>query len=197
MTSTQQLEPQKDTASPAVTEETSPAESGSLHLGRAVGSIARRLDPANETLSTGERAELRRISPEKPFTPTLWRILYELDRGDAPGWIRQAEWERRWATLLMCMAHCPGLHDCDVPLGRGLAKAGWSELRFTRLLRAEGDGLETDLRRVAQYLKNKPQAIDWTDIAQLLFYQSGETGEGIRLSIARTYYRTLYTQEQE
>jgi len=198
MTSTVQPEPLKERRSRQTTEGAIPATNGSsLDLGRAVGAIARRLDPQSGALSRGESAELRRISPGKPFTPTLWRILYELDRADAPGWINQAEWERRWATLLMCMAYCPGLHDYHVPLGSGLAKAGWSELRFARLLRAEREGLEIGLRRMAQYLSSKTQPVDWTDVARLLFYQKGDTGEDIRLSIARTYYRTVYAQQQE
>jgi len=169
---------------------------GSLELGRAVGSIARRLAPESGVLSSGERAELRRISTSQPFTPVLWRVLLDLDRSDAPRWISQSEWERRWATLLMCMAHCPGLHDYGIPFGRGLAEAGWSELRFTRLLRAEGDGLETRLRRVAQYLSSNMQPVDWTDVARLLFYQSGQTSEEIRLGIAREYYRALHIQQE-
>lgn len=176
-----------DTANPAETERPS--------LGRSVGSAARLLE--SDALSTGDRAELRRISPDAPFTPALWQTLHRLGQHEAPGWIGQSRWERRWATLLMGMAFCTGFHDYGTPLGRALARAGWSELRFVRLLRADGETLEAHLRRVAQYLASKNQPANWADVANLLFYQSGETAEDIRLSIARSYYGARYAAEKE
>lgn len=183
--------------SPAPQNTAAEDESTTFDLGRAVGKIAGFLHPESGALSTGERAELRRISPDQPFTPALWKMLLALGRADAPSRLRQPEWERRWATLMMGMAFCAGLHDFDVPLGRALAEAGWSELRLTRLLRAEGEALETEVRRLAQYLGSKSERADWTGIARLLFYQSGQIAAEIRLEIARTYYRTLYAQQEK
>jgi CRISPR system Cascade subunit CasB len=64
-------------------------------------------------------------------------------------------------------------------------------------MEADADTLPDLLRRVAQYLASKQQAANWDDVRRLLFYQSGETAEDIRLDIARPYYRTLYAQENE
>lgn len=167
-------------------------------LGKSVGQAAGLL--GSERLSNGDRAALRRISPDAPFTPALWKVLHRLNQHDAPGWIGQETWERRWATLLMGMAFCvspsSNLHEYDVPLGEALLNAGWSELRFVRLLRSEGEALEVELRRVAQYLASKSQPANWSDVAYLLFYQTGDTGEDIRLSIARDYYGARYAEEQ-
>lgn len=165
-----------------------------LNLGKAVGKIAGLLKQEG-ALSTGDIADLRRISPDQPFTPALWRILQMLEIHESPKWISQKQWERRWATLMMGMAHCAGLHEYEVPLGRALAEAGWSELRFVQLMRADDETLETTLRRVAQYLASKNQPANWTDVARLLFYQSGDAGEDIRLSISRSYYTMLYKKE--
>jgi len=178
-----------------ITEMTSET-SEKIEYGKIVGSIASMMKKEG-ALSTGEMADLRRISPDQPFTPALWRILLMLDLDNPPGWISRETWERRWATLFMGMAHCAGLHNFDIPLGRALAEAGWSDLRFVQLMRATDETLETHLRRVAQFLAGKNQGANWTDVARLLFYQSGETSEKVRLSISRDYYSMLYKKEQE
>lgn len=187
---------EKDTDAGNQQSPTSSTESG-FNLGKAVGSIASRMQPGDSRLSSGDIAELRRISPEAPFTPALWRVLLSLDLADSPGWIRQETWERRWATLMMGMAYCAGLHEFEVPLGRALLNAGWSELRFVRLLRSQGEALEIEVRRVAQFLASKAQPTNWTDVANLLFYQSGESGENIRLGISRSYYTAQYAAEKQ
>jgi len=167
-----------------------------IEYGKIVGRVAA-LMQQNGALSTGEMADLRRIYPDQPFTPALWRLLLMLDLDDSPGWIRQEQWERRWATLFMGMAHCAGLHSYDTSLGEALAEAGWSELRFVQLMRAKDETLETHLRRVSQFLANKNQEANWTDVARLLFSQTGETGEKARLSISRNYYSKIYKNEQK
>ena len=173
------------------------SEDDPISPSQAVGRAAGMLDPDTGHLPNGDRAALRRIDPDTPVTPTLWKVLFELDQGDSPDWIGQTTWEKRWATLLMGMAHCAGLHDYNVPLGQALAKAGWAETRFVRLLEAGDETLPILLRRMAQYLASKQQPANWDDARRLLFYQSGDTAEDIRLSIARPYYRTLHAQDDE
>ena len=164
----------------------------------AVGRAAGMLDPENEKgLSNADEAALRRIDPDTPVTPTLWKVLFDLEQDEAPDGVDQTTWEQRWATLLMGMAHCAGLHDYDVSLGQALAEATWSETRFVRLLEADDETLPVLLRRMAQYLASKQQPANWDDVRQLLFVQSGEAAEDVRLRIARPYYRTLHAQEQD
>lgn len=173
-----------------------PESSNRIEYGKIVGKVAIMMQQ-DGALSTGEKADLRRVSPDQPFTPALWRILMMLDLDHSPGWIRQEQWERRWATLFMGMAHCAGLHSYDTSLGEALAEAGWSELRFVQLMRAKDETLETHLRRVAQFLAGKNQKANWTDAARLLFFQSREADEKVRLSISRDYYSKLYKKEQK
>ncbi len=188
------MPPSPDTEIPAETE-TSTDEP--ISSSQAVGRAAGMLHPEEGSLPNGDRAALRRIDPDTPVTPTLWKVLIELDQGDAPDWISQTKWEQRWATLLMGMAHCAGLHDYDVPLGQALAEAGWAETRFVRLMEADDETLPVLLRRMAQYLASKQQPANWDDVRTLLFYQFGDTAEDIRLSIARPYYRTLHAEESD
>lgn len=163
---------------------------------QAVGRAAGMLHPEDGSLSNGDRAALRRIELDQPVTPTLWKVLFALDQDESPDGISETKWEQRWATLLMGMTHCAGLHDYDVPLGQALAEAGWAETRFVRLMEAD-ETLPVLLRRMAQYLASKQQAANWDDVRRLLFYQSGDTAEDIRLHIARPYYRTLYAKDED
>ena len=208
------------TPSDAATEDAPPREKKRPRIGSSVGSAARML--GGDVLGNGDRAALRRISPEAPFTPALWKMLYDLEQQDPPGWFgpgarrneRQHAWERRWATLLMGMAFCARpqeseprkqhLHDYETALGAALFEAGWSELRLTRLLRSTGEGLEVELRRVAQRLDSASQLANWLDVANLLFNQPDDASpkardfaEKHRLSVARSYYRVRHEQESD
>ena len=173
------------------------------NLASAVGSVARMLDPdtkdSKKKLPSGDRAALRRINTDAPVTPALWKVLHHLGIPDPdPQYdTSEARHERNWGLLLMGMAHCAGLHDYDVPLGKALALAGWSELRFTRLMEADNETLPALMRRMAQYLASKQQPANWADVAYLLFTRDSEKMEATRLDIARAYYSTLYQQEQD
>lgn len=163
----------------------------------AIGKIAGCVRSDSHVLSTGELAQLRRISPDNPYAPVLWRVLLDLGLDTSPAWINQNLWERRWATIMMGMAITSDLHDYSTPLGRALAESGWSQIRFVRLLRADGETLEKTVRQVARYLSSKNQKANWTDVAKLIFHQTGDAAESIRLTIARTYYGALYAIQRE
>ena len=188
------MPPSPDTDSPR---ESKTSSDESISPSQAVGRVAGMLHPETGRLPNGDRAALRRIDLDQPITPTLWKVLFALDQDESPDWISETKWEQRWATLLMGMAHCAGLHDYNVPLGQALAEAGWAETRFVRLMEADDETLPVLLRRMAQYLASKQQPANWDDVRRLLFYQSGETAEDIRLQIARPYYRTLHAQDED
>jgi CRISPR system Cascade subunit CasB len=163
---------------------------------RSIGKMAKMM-ATEGALSTGALAELRRISPENPFTPALWNLLLDLDEAEPWGDLDRAVYERRMATLAMGMAICAGLHNYKVPLGRALAEAGWSKLRFVRLMEARGETLEKHARRMAQYLSSKGQSANWVDVGWLLIGQDWDTAEETRLRISRSYYGTLHAKKQE
>ena len=166
-------------------------------LGAAVGRAAGMLHPENRKLSSGERAELRRANLKSPVTPTLWKVLIELEQHESPPKVPARTWERRWAALLVGMSYCAGLHDYDVSLGQALATAGWSEGRFVRLMEADEEALPYLIRRVAQYMASKAQRANWDHVRQLLFSVSSSHREDVRLDISRDYYRALYAAEQD
>lgn len=176
---------------PQVSKET-PASESTIHS--VIGKIAYAME---HHLSNGDLAQLRRGSPVTPYTPALWKVLLTYVPPSWTAGAKQDEKERRWATLLMGMAMTAGLHNPNIPLGRALVQAGWSELRFVRLMEARGDGLVKDVRRLASFLSSKSQAADWSDIAQLLFNQEGEWAELHRRRIARDYYKALYEREKD
>jgi CRISPR system Cascade subunit CasB len=173
----------------------------------AADAIAGRLAPIEGDLSTGDRAELRRISPHTPFTPTLWKLLLDYGVEDPPAWWnpssddREDEWGKRWATLVMGMAHCAGLHERGNSYDRGekfgetLYETGWAEDRLVRLLETPPERLHEPLRRLAQYLSSKSQVADWTAVARLLL-DTEEYAEKTRLAIARGFYRAQYEDEE-
>ncbi|NBC19215.1 MAG: hypothetical protein GVY18_18070 [Bacteroidetes bacterium] len=172
-------------------EETS--ENRPKEFARSIGKMAWMMTTEGQ-LSTGALAELRRISPQQPFTPALWHLLLDLGEAEPWGGLDQDVYERRMATLAMGMAFCAGLHDYQTPLGRSLADAGWSELRFVRLMEARGETLETLIRRMAQFLASKSQPANWVDVGWLLIGQDWDTAEATRLRIARSYYGRLHAQ---
>ena len=165
-------------------------------LASTVGWIATMIDEGR--LSTGDVAELRRVDPEEPFTPALWKLLLAnpiQENGFAPRGDDE-ERETQWSALLMGMAMTAGLHNLKIPLGTALAESGFSPIRFERLMRHTGVELFTDLRRMASYLASKSQPASWTDVAYLLFLQEGEAALKTRRSIARRYYQALQRLEK-
>ena len=148
-------------------------------------------------LSNGDLAQLRRISPEEPYTPALWKMLLTYVPESWTRGPQQEEKERHWAALLQGMAMTTGLYDPNVPLGKALVAAGWSELRFVRLMQARENDLFKEVRQLASFLASKSQTADWSDVAQLLFNQQGEWAERHRRRIARDYYHALYQQEKD
>lgn len=181
-----------------------PPDDESVHPRTAVGTIAGLLS-GDGFLSSGERAELRRVNLDLPITPALWRVLGHTKQFAPNGMTdpQKERWERRWGILASGMAHVPNLHRYEVPLGHALAEAGWSQMRFVRLMEADAETLPVLLRRMAKYLASKEQPANWDDVRRLLctgipiFDWEKDDAESVRLSISRAYYRTLYAQEQD
>lgn len=172
----------------------SEATRGPRAFGRAIGTMHRMMTSEGR-LSTGDLAELRRISPDAPYTPALWRLLLDVGQGEAWGGMNQDLYERRMATLAMGLATCAGYHDYRTPLGQALADAGWSELRFVRLMEARGETLEVLIRRLAQFLSSKGQVANWVDVGWLLVGQDMDSAQKTRLRIARSYYGRLHAKD--
>jgi CRISPR system Cascade subunit CasB len=96
--------------------------------------------------------------------------------------------ERRWASALNALALLNELHAPMVRLGRALAEASFSELRFSQLLRAREEQLEAQVRRAARLLASKGSRVDVTGFLDLLLSQDAPYAEQIRRRIARDFF---------
>lgn len=152
----------------------------------------------SESLPPGEVAELRRLDPSSPSTTAFWKLVVgELEplgalRGEGS---RREEHERRWAVVLNVMAHLGNLNEPGHDYGRSLAECGFSEHRFSRLLRARGETLWDQARRSGQFLAAQGQTTDVTGLAWLVLSEGRTDAQRARRHLARDYYRALPTTE--
>ena len=165
-------------------------------IGTLVGRIAHAIERG---LTPGDVADLRRARPEEPGSPGFWKVVvHDLEPAGAlpPGGPARDEAERRWASILFGLAHMGGLNQPQARLGRALAEAGFSELRFARLLGSRGEALLDAVRTTARYLAAKGQPADWADAARLVLAETGPAAERFRRQLARDYYRTVNLEAQ-
>ena len=140
-------------------------------------------------LSSGDVAGLRRLSEHGPLPGVFWQLLAQHvlpDGEQAP----PDEWLVRWAVLLSMLATLGPLHRPGARLGHALRDASFSELRFTRLMRAEDDALLGEARRVAAFLNSKGQAVDCSNLAFLVLTQNKDAAERLRREFARDFFST-------
>lgn len=146
-------------------------------------------------LTQGDVASLRRMDPRKPgaaFFKIEGLVLNEFLPGDAQA---REELETRWAAIVVGLAHLGELHDWHHRLGNALADAGFSELRFARLLRADADNLVDELPMLARFLAAKGVRVDWTHAAQLILSSGHTSEESMRRHLARDYYGSIAREQ--
>jgi CRISPR system Cascade subunit CasB len=143
------------------------------------------------TVSKGDSAELRRLDPENPSCAAFWRLsaMYLQEQLPSHGEYRD-EAERKWACIFQSMAQLGGLTQSNARLGQALLDAGYSELRFTKLLRSTGPKLRNAVREAARFLASKGKAANPFELAQLILSDNQSNQEKVRRDIARNYYKT-------
>lgn len=137
-------------------------------------------------LDRGDLADLRRLDPTAIQCPVFWKLLAKyvpsvLDSSD-PMVLS------RWAAGMRAAVELHGLHSSQWGLGRALADAGYAEMRFARLLRAEEPTLWDELRSAARFLAVKGKWANAEHLVDLALVQ-GSRGESIRRKVAADYYR--------
>jgi len=141
-------------------------------------------------LGNEPQAELRRLRPDgsdRWRVPTFWRLYVDHiapDQGTS-----DPQHEQRWAIILSGMARLP--HARGQRFGEVLGKASLAERRLVRLLDADDDHVDAELRAVTSFLDSKGAKIDWGDAAKLVLYQDAEHRDQIRTTIARDYFKHL------
>jgi hypothetical protein len=167
----------------------------SISLRALVGQIAIELE---STFSTGDIAELRRLSLDNSAPPIFWRIVIShLDSSLPSHGNLRSEMLRRWTTILRSMAELTGLHDAHTPLGRAMAETGVAEMRVLKLLRASGDLLLDAVRAVAHQLGTNAVVTDQSDLARLVLSDGRSDEQSVRQQIAYDYYAQLRRIERE
>lgn len=154
--------------------------------------VADALHKALGVMSNGDRASLRRMRldrrPEDLHQPAFWKLstgvlASALPPTDAP-W--RAETERRWAVVIAVAAGA--LHSPAMRLGSALTRAGVSEVRLTRLLRARGEQLPDAVRTLAHQITTAAVPFDFADLAWLVLSEGGDDEVRARQQLARDYY---------
>jgi len=168
---------------------TQPVAAAPPSLASVVSRIAHALEG---TLSPGEVADLRRLRPGEPGSPAFWKVATHFLEAQLPpsGEARDLA-ERRWAAIVQGLATLGHLLQPSRSLGRALAEARFSELRFVRLLRAQGDGLFKAVEITAKFLAAKGRSADWTGMARLVLSEGRPDEEKTRRQVAREYFRHL------
>ena len=164
-------------------------------LGQVIARLSRQLNA--ERIGTGQLAELRRMTDDD-LPPAFWK-RYLLD---VP-----AEWRERgnhvniridqaWAALIRAMVEmAPNPHSFDQPFGAALADTAYSENRFIRLLRAEGENLASELRVASAWLSRANVKANWEQPAHLMLRHLGlKVHHQISHRMARDYFRVAAQQ---
>ena len=159
-----------------------------------VSSVAALLQ-RSPALSTGDIAALRRMNPRTPVAAFFKIEGILLDEHLPADGAARFEAETRWAAIVLGLAHLGDLHGYQHRLGMALATAGFSELRFVRLLQADGEQLLDELPSLARFLAAKEIPADWGAAARLILSAGRSDEESARRRLAREYYGVLARQD--
>lgn len=139
----------------------------------------------NNELSSGELADMRRLSLSEMPGAIFWKLIshHQLD-------VSHPKTEEKWMLLFFCLGHLKGSNARGPHLGRSLANAEFSEARLLKLLKAEESAFSHQLRSAVRYLAVKGEDVNLLHIA-LLIFSEGEKRITIRKQIAGDYYYQL------
>ena len=170
----------------------SAASAGKRSLSSIVDNIAGILDHGSGILSTGDVADLRRMDPWNIRAPGFFKLVGAvLETELPPGGTAREKAETRWAAVIVGLAHLGNLHRPGARLGSALVDAGFSEVRFVRLLRADADRLIDEVPALARFLAAKNVPADFTAAARLVLSACRNDEEATRRQLARDYYGAL------
>lgn len=188
----------------------SAANDAAPELARAVGKIAGLLAQDHER---GTGAALRRM--DEGLCPEFYRLYFaygleNLVRRSGPGRELDAAYQLRaastWGVILKALASMAGLHEANAHLGKALAHADVSELRFMKLVRQRGAGLAPQIQSTALRLAANRTPSDHLEFAHLVLTDAAvEAGvpraeshrSHRRNHLAHNYFRALHTQKAD
>lgn len=146
----------------------------------------------------GDLAQLRRLDVRRGLTSTdsaFWRIVtHDLEADGLLDGYADDDALGRWMVILQGLATLYPHHATTSRLGQALAAAEIAESRVIRLLRARGPALRALILPLAHQLRSKNQAVNWADVADLVFSETSRDSESVRRHIASDFYRQQYQQ---
>jgi CRISPR type I-E-associated protein CasB/Cse2 len=143
-------------------------------VGKLIGEFERCVKGQASVLSRSDISKLKRMDTDVP-TVSFWRLLASVSTPETP------TGDARWALVVKCMAlMSPNIHSSAPSCSPGLAlrDVGYSassDLRISRLLKAEGRAFEDYLISAVRYLANKAQPVNWFRFAEFVFFQTPTT----------------------
>jgi CRISPR system Cascade subunit CasB len=156
--------------------------------GSSLGSLVARLHKAiwAEHCPNGERAALRRWSPEQPIPIAFYSLWLCHLADDLPSESQIQAWMMiAWGMTTMGKAG----HDPNRPLGQALAESKFSKARIEQLLSAPEDVRPALFMSMVRFLAAKHESFNWREAAAFLLTQDQDRREGICRRIATAFYR--------
>lgn len=142
-------------------------------------------------LDTGSMAALRRGDARTVLAqPAFHRLTAGFDDHEFAG-----DGAERWATVAQGIA-LTGVPDGQrEAAGATLARLGFSESRFSRLLSARGSTFRNQVTLLARFARGRGTPLDWRDLGELVLLEerAEEWADALRLRLARDYYRAIET----
>ena len=139
-----------------------------VRLGQLLGRLSHQLHAGR--IGAGSLAELRRMTrSDRP--PAFWRVYLQIvpEPWREPGGRPDVRVDDAWAAIVRGMAEmAPDALDFGRPFGTELSRAGYSENRFVRLLRADHADLAREFRVAAGWLGAKGAKANLIPVAELL-----------------------------
>lgn len=148
-------------------------------------------------LPKGDLAELRRMSPSDTLSAAFFKVMLSCVYSDNDSCYQSLSdgSDEEWAAFIQVAAYMAELHSPSTNLGSALARAGYSELRLFRLLRAQDETLRREVRTCSKFLASKGQVCDLVGFARLLLVKKDDAALKVRKAIASCYYQVLSSKE--
>ena len=163
-------------------------------LRKTIYKISDQLDP--DRIGTGGIAELRRLAFTSQSS-TFWHVYFTL----VPEELRTQNQrtsnrlDEGWKTIIQAMAElAPRPHNSEMKLGQALVASEYSEHRFIRFVRSEGNELRREVRIAAHWIASNGKKADCIEVARLILVDAGMRGIGTRDWIVNDLARKYFGQ---
>jgi len=138
-----------------------------------------------EHYSNGERAALRRWSPEQPIPLAFYRLWLRHLGSDLP----PESQTNAWMTIAWGLATLGQTgHDPRRPLGQALVESQFSEGRLERMLSAPEEVRIDLFMDAVRFLAAKHERLDWLEAAKFLLTTDPTKRESLHRRIAAAFY---------